>query len=290
MKTKTSENPFRNTRPPVRRITSPFSVRMEGPRTPSEIAIAKTQREKRQNINGDIEHLPSVTDLHAYLEQHGHADACAHAYSCDPWKYEPIMCQDLGLMLGKLSEEYDHTKRENLEYEINELRGLIRAGSWMTYERPDLPKDLQTYEKLLKHAGHTFIYEIEARLRSINLQINDPAIRRSDPTWVKELETEKKDLLRLMEATPKIADDLKRGITGDTLERSVRTFDAIYNTLLLEMQKLLAAGGTTSEDPTLQKQTRDLRGEVVILRPIRDLLYYRRLYPKQAARAITPNI
>ncbi len=102
----------------------------------------------------DIEHLATVRDVETYLDERviqkikdlellhkKHAPtyiiedvikeikhlerACSEAYSCDPWKYEPVLLDDL-IRLHHDAAPYDY---------INHIRGLIRAGSWMHYTR-----------------------------------------------------------------------------------------------------------------------------------------------------------
>ncbi len=96
-----------------------------------------------------IEHLATVRDLEAYLAQElAHATdpaerkrletACSEAYSCDPWKYEPVLLDRLIALRQADGDQED----------IDRLRGLIRAGSWMQYQRHDDAAVLEDIRRL----------------------------------------------------------------------------------------------------------------------------------------------
>lgn len=83
--------------------------------------------------------------------------ACLEAYTCDPWAYEPVLLDTL------VRAKETHEKPEK----IQELRALIRAGSWMHYQRHDeqdilerirqLRRHLPAHAEALQQAAHAYI-------------------------------------------------------------------------------------------------------------------------------------
>jgi len=221
-------NPFRTPVPqPNKRQV--FSSRMESARTPADVAVqrAAQERQRHELTKGgkEFEHLHSVLDLHRYLEESGHGEACKNLYSCDPWKYEPILLEEL--------EKHRGSPR---------LRGLIRAGSWMTYPRMDLDAVLDRL--------HT----------------------------VRRLDTNPADA----QALDAIESALKTGKLGADLEPETQALEHISRELWLQLKRALAPHGIPSTEASNDQTTKPLRRELDALRPIRDFLYYRTLYPTWA--------
>lgn len=132
-----------------------------------------------------IEHLATVKDLETYLgQQASHMrqqikvmrsasqsryaieqaeaklaqleSACLESYTCDPWSYEPILLDQL----VHAKEAHKHSE------EIQKLRSLIRAGSWMHYQRHEevdilekirqLRRQFPAYADALQRAAHVY--------------------------------------------------------------------------------------------------------------------------------------
>lgn len=249
-------NPFRSSpQPSYARRPSPFSTRME--RTPTEAATEQRFRENQRKPKPDAEHFASIVDLHSYLDRRGYEEACKHAYSCDPWKYEPVLFTDL--IKARINDD------KPLQ---NELRELIRAGSWMTYPRVN--------EK-----------EIETRLKEVERQEESSwtwRIRQSDPDTAKELS---KDLQEVKGDIEGIRQSLQKGTVGLELETATRAIEDISARLWTDLKQLSSIHGLKEKELRTHHLTSPITQEIERLRPIRDLIYYRRLYPKQAARSLT---
>lgn len=249
-------NPFRSSsQPSYARRPSPFSTRME--RTRAEAATEERFRENQRKPKPDAEHFASVVDLHGYLERRGHAEACKHAYSCDPWKYEPVLFDDL--IAARIKEDKPGQ---------DELRGIIRAGSWMTYPRVDAK-------------------DIESRLKSVQQQEEASwtwRIRQADPDTAKEL---RDDLKEVQQEIVGIQRALTDGVVGPELESATRAIEDISARLWTDLKQLASIHGLSNEDLRRNHLTKPITQELERLRPVRDLIYYRRLYPKQAARSLT---
>ena len=150
---------------------------------------------------------------------------------------------------------------------LSELRGLIRAGSWMTYERQD-------------HAS------VQSALKQLRLYEELDwlsRIREADPDTSKEfregMREELGDLDRVRQA-------IHDGLTGDEVEQATRTIEDINATLWLEIKKILAAHGLPWQEASRHRLTKPLYQQIERIRALRDFLYFRRLYPKRAAAAL----
>ncbi len=228
-------------------------MRMEGPRTPNEIARARKERAQGHEPEAGIEHMPSVTDLYAYLKTHGHEEACANAYSCDPWKYEPVLFEDL----------IDIRATTNDAVALRELRGLIRAGSWMTYER-QTPEDLRSHLKTV---------------RTREQQEWEWRIRNADPDTSKEY---REGMKEEMEDLDQVEHALRMHAVGEEAAKAAKTVEDLAASAWLELKKQVAANGLEWDDVPHASETRQLYKEVEGLRPLRDELYFRSLYPNLA--------
>lgn len=268
MANKFETNPFA---PPAeaQRKRGVFAVDLRGPQSSREKALEERFREaqRARGQPADSRRMPMIFDLHAYLEKRGHTEACESVYSCDPWKYEPILYQDLGLLQLERDETQDETRKKELDGEISKLRGLIRAGSCLTYDRPDLSRDLPKFEAVLQRHAH----DLRDDLASLQQQITDIKLQAADPGWIEELQSERDNLLRLKAAFSRVGENLRKNVGGENLEETVRAFDAIYGRLVMKIKSLTAAYGNPEQSLLAQ-----LRREVDALRPVRDILYLRR--------------
>lgn len=145
-----------------------------------------------------IEHLATVKDLETYLGQQAsrmrqhiksmrtstqnkHAieqaeselarleSACLEAYTCDPWAYEPVL-------LDKLV----HAKEAAHSEDIQQLRSLIRAGSWMHYQRHDEADILEKIRQLRRQfPAHADALQQAARVYTDHVvgEALEPAVR-----------------------------------------------------------------------------------------------------------------
>jgi hypothetical protein len=82
--------------------------------------------------------------------------ACSEVYSCDPWKYEPVLLD--ALIIAR--------EAEAPQEDIDRLRALIRAGSWMQYQRQDEEAVLAVLRRLRRREPASW----EARLAAAEAQ------------------------------------------------------------------------------------------------------------------------
>lgn len=182
------------------------------------------------------EHLYLIHDLQAYLaeprmqerafERFQRETACADVFQCDPWKYEPLLLDDLLKARTFQSPE-----------EIHQLRGLIRAGSWNTYEH-------QEQDDILK------------RLKELR-------------------EIEKQEAPHI----DRVIADIRNNVIGEALEISVHTIENMNVTAWHQLKRYHGIRGEQAHIEKPNALTEQLHAELTLIRPIRDLLYFRRLYP-----------
>lgn len=270
-------NPFDRfkTEPVLRRERrSIFPVRTRGPQTEGEIIIARKRTEEqrgRELIGGKVmEHMHSIHDLRDYLaeprqnetpiQRRERETACANSFTCNPWKYEPLLLDDL--IQARVMES---------PQDIHKLRGIIRAGSWNTYERESIPDIL----KRLKHLRD--IVEFHRRA------LTDP---RDTSTTREHLD----DLDEELEGIDKVIADVSSGVIGEPLEVSVRTIEDINVTTWHKLKQHHIIRGERPQPDRPDTLTKQLYQELALIRPIRDLLYLRRLYPVLAHMSVQPNM
>lgn len=219
--------------------------------TPVQIAIDRDFRRSRQErARVDLERFLSVTDLHDHLEANGHLEACEHAFKCDPWKYEPILLEEL---IGELASDGNPER-------VNRLRKLIRAGSWMSYSREN-PDDVSA--------------DLNA-VRASEERSWESRIRHADPDTSKELRED-------MEGELKEFDFVVRAIESNSVGRdaepATRAIDNLQARAWNALKRLLAVRDLSLDEAKRDHVTKPLIAEIERLRPVRDLLYYRRCYP-----------
>lgn len=201
--------------------------------------------------------MHSVTDLHKWLEDRGHVEACSNLYRCDPWKYEPLLLEELYRL--KRTEGADAA-------ELNEIRGMIRAGSWMTYERLDDRTAVAGLGTVREREQADWLWKI----------------RNADPDTAKE-HAENRD--QLLADIDRIERELYAGKIGESLENTTTSVESLMAGAWHELKKAIAMHGLTWDDVKKHPATKGLFEEIEALRPVRDLAYYRRLYPHQARAA-----
>lgn len=250
-----------------------FPVRLRGPQTAGEIEIAKqrlAEGRTRETIQGtEIEHLHSMKSLVEYLEEPRENEkpaeriaretACSEAFSCNPWKYEPLLLDDL--LKARIMQSAD---------DIQQMRGLIRAGSWNTYQ----------------HESESDILQRLKTLRSITEYHRQTLIRTSDPTTSRE---HHEDLQEELAAIDHVISDVRNGVTGEALEASVKTIENINVTSWHDLKRHHAIRGEQPRPDAPDALTKQLYQEIALIRPIRDLLYLRRLYPVLAQKGLQPK-
>jgi len=212
------------------------------------------RREKRSGPGAELERLHQLPDLHDHLVAIGHPEACSGIFTCDPWKYEPILLDEL---ISERAGANDPTR-------LAEIRGLIRAGSWMSSPRTET-KDAQ------------------ADLRDVALREDqdwNARIRHADPDTAMEL---KQNHAQLKEELRRVEAALSAGSLGEVLEGSVRTIENLNASLWLQLRKLMAANGLDIQTAKSHPTARLCLEELEYIRPLRNFLYYRRLYPKWAS-------
>ncbi len=246
----------------------------------SKQAAKQSFRKVENNKSEEREHLHTVNDIYIFLQEYLASwrrklaeqknepgivskiksyiseieKACTGEYSCDPFKYEPIL-------LELLNEE--KVKNSNPQ-KINELRGLIRAGSWMTYER-------------MKPAA---IIGLVNKLKILETEARSFWLKQADPDTYKELSQDLKETLNDLE---EVNLSLRQNKTGQDLEAYARIIENLNARIWIALREFMNLHHLEPNSLRSQTLTKPLIEEIEIIRPIRDLIYLRRIYPKWAA-------
>lgn len=245
----------------MEKYRNPFSIRPEAG-TVVDIGIARARRREKQERDArELETFASVSDLHDYLEERGHVDACAHVFKCDPWKYEPILLDDL----------IDERIGSNDPKKIDRLRKLIRAGSWSGYQRStrgEIIEDLDAVDERITLEGIRRIHDAE---------------RQSDAKSASELSDELAEARRVLNA---VNAAIREGLRGDAAEDATRTIEDLQASSWIKLKGVLAAHGLSLEearaDQRASRYAEPFLKEIEQLRRLRDYLYNRRCYPNWA--------
>jgi hypothetical protein len=246
--------PQQRQRRPTRRI---ISTHMEGPRSPAEITRARAER--TQEKTGAEKKVATVSDLRDYLVARGRADACLNLFDCDPWTYEPIL---LDALIRERATSGDSQT-------INQLRGLIRAGSWNKSKERRVLQLPDAVER---------IQEIQRREE----QGWQERIRHADPDTSKE---HKENLRELLEELAHAEELIRRGVYGEELEPAVRAIEDLNAHAWMELKKACLMHGI---DPTKARAVHfasPLVEEIERLRPLRDYVYFLRVNSDWAAKS-----
>ncbi|MBI5655128.1 hypothetical protein HZC53_05775 [Candidatus Uhrbacteria bacterium] len=213
----------------------------------------------------DLEHIANLYDLQAHLqsvraklknkpaEQRLIADACDNVMGCDPWKYEPYLLDEL------FRERRNNTDPET----VPRLRGLIRAGSWTSYPRPS-QKDI--------------LHDL-ADVRRAEAQDWDWRLRNADPATAKEIREDRDEQAAEFTA---LEHAVGSGVIGEALEVHARTIENLLGHNWFALKKIMAANGLDWRQAETDPATSRLFHEIQKLRPLRDYIYFRLLYPKWA--------
>ena len=234
-------------------LPNPFEKRLR---------VQATEKRAEAESTEKLEHIKYVKDLSNWLEARGHKEACVHLRRsredrCDPWKYEPILLEELYKL--KASRGTDRT-------ELNEIRKLIRAGSWTTYERLSDRDAVSKLGSVREREQADWLWKI----------------RNADPDTAKE-HAENRD--QLLADIDRIERELYAGKIGESLENTTTSVESLMAGAWHELKKAIAMHGLTWDDVKKHPATKGLFEEIEALRPVRDLAYYRRLYPHQARAA-----
>ncbi|MDQ7814963.1 MAG: hypothetical protein RDU25_04135 [Patescibacteria group bacterium] len=232
---------------------------------PQPRQLKPAERKKETLALSRFERIISLEDLQNHLtsllasrrlkgtEEQNVREACDNVFGCDPWKYEPILLDQL------FAERRGAADPEK----INRLRGLIRAGSWMNYPR--------TTEKMA--------LEDLAVVRRSETQDWHERIRHADPDTSKELAKNRDELL---EELTEAEQALTKKTTGDGLDPAARTVEDLLGHEWFSMKQLIAANGLNWQAARTHHLTAARIQEIERLRALRDFIYYRLLYPTWA--------
>jgi hypothetical protein len=224
-------------------------------------------REKREVLPAKpkLEHIHSFTDLQGFLDK-AHRDrrlpneerlrlgeACDSLVGCDPWKYEPFLMDEL----------FRERRGAADPGRIRELRGFIRAGSWMTYPR-QTPADVLAHLSAVRHA----------ELEDWNWRL-----RNADPDTAKEIKENREEQMHEFGLTEKA---VQQGLSGEELEQATRIVENLLGDSWYRLKATMAAHGLDWRMAEKHPATDRLFREISELRPVRDFLYHRRLYPNWA--------
>jgi hypothetical protein len=257
---------------------NPFAEIPEPP-APESSRVLTVKKENREVLPAKpkLEHLHSFSDLQEFLDKARRdrrlmpeerarlGEACDSLVGCDPWKYEPFLMDELFRELrGEADPERIRELRGEADPErIRELRGFIRAGSWMTYPR-------QTPADVLGHLS---------AVRQAELEDWNWRLRNADPDTAKEIKDNRDEQARDFGLTEKA---VAQGFCGEDLETATRIVEDLLGHSWYELKAAMAAHGLDWRAAEKHPATAKLFREISELRPVRDYLYHRRLYPEWA--------
>jgi len=205
-----------------------------------------TPPEERQvRVGPQLERIHSLSDVITFLNERARrrnlperdrkalAEACNDIAGCDPWTYEPFM----------LDELFRERRGSNDPARINELRGLIRAGSWMTYPRIGAKDALDDIAAIKRMHAEESLSGLLAELSNAERAIS-------------------------------------KGIVGEGLERVTTSVENLCAQEWHAIKMQAATHGVTWKNAKENPNTARAATELDRLRPLRDFIYQRRLYPK----------
>ncbi len=232
-------------------------------RTPDLKVVKKETKELPQRPR--FEHIITIDELQKHFAsllasrrlQGAAADdireACDNVFGCDPWKYEPVLLDEL------FTERRGSADPEK----IKQLRGLIRAGSWMSYPR--------TTEKMA-------LDDLSAIHRAETQEWHE-RIRHADPDTAKELAENRNELLAELAEVDRA---ITQKTTGDALDPAARTIEDLLGHEWYTVKQLMATKGLDWRSAQTDHLTATHIEEIEKLRALRDFIYYRLLYPTWA--------
>jgi hypothetical protein len=156
------------------------------------------------------------------------------------------------------------------------VRGLLRAGSSFAYERTSKgqePIRVRTNEEALELLAKA--QRIESEYWDWRMHLSNP--RHQDHDLAKELEEYKESDLHALDL---VASAIRQNRLGDDLESATRTIEDLHQKLWTLSQK------TESTSTYQQTKANPWRDAYILLRSLRNFLYYRRLYPIQAKASL----
>lgn len=208
-------------------------------------------------------------DREAVLAQARQLKLAAHeceTFNCHPAKFEHVLFDEL----------YQERKKDKPDQEhLNHIRGLLRAGSSFAYERTSKnqePARVRTNEEALELLAKA--QRIESEYWDWRMHLSNP--RHQDHDIATELEENKESDLHALEL---VAQAIRQNNLGDDLESATRTIEDLHQKLWKLSQKTETTSAQTSK-------TNPWRDAYILLRPLRNFLYYRRLYPVQAKASL----
>jgi hypothetical protein len=170
-------------------------------------------------------------------------DACEN-FKCDPSKYESFLFEDLA-----------QAKKLGDEKKIHKLRGLIRAGSWASYPPIRGPEELRPFFAKIRLEREEYWNRLQAQ--------------ETDETNKFILEHQKREEAELL---GNYQAKIEKRAFGTALEDVAQFLEELSEQAWLEYKKALAGGVSSLSAEEWKK-------EIDALRPPRDYVLHRRLYP-----------
>lgn len=186
------------------------------------------------------------------------AQECDH-FRCDPWKFESHLFDDIVEERSKSQPDQQH---------LNHVRGLMRAGSVFSFDRlsnGQEPPQVKTSEQALPLVSRARL--VMAEYWDWRIHVAGPF--RHDPEAQQEYEQFKEEALHELDL---VEEAIQRNALGDELEQATRIIEDLHEKIF-----------SLHEKSTDKTHWRDL---YIQLRPLRNFLYYRRLYPIQAKASL----
>ncbi|MCC7357416.1 hypothetical protein IT408_02820 [Candidatus Uhrbacteria bacterium] len=199
-------------------------------------------------------------------------------FRCDPWKFEPYLFADV--LKERSHEPIDQTH-------LNHVRGLLRAGSVFSFDR------LSNGQESIKIRTTEEALSLVSKARFITSEYWDWRMHvagpfHHDPDAKKEYENFKEQSLLELDM---VSQAISKNVLGEELEDATRTIEDLHEkifSLYLKSEKNIPAlqDQINAVNTGKEKQYTHWRDLYIQLRPLRNFLYYRRLYPIQAKASL----
>lgn len=286
------ENPFRATPPATREMREP--EHLHGMKDVKAYLLRKIQTDLLpgiQKIDQSLKEHPDTSPKRfALLEAKRQAMERARQvqqaakecdrFECKPWSYEAFLLEDLFSERAKPEPDQEH---------INHVRGLLRAGSVLAKDTLSNGQEahiIKTDAEALGLIGKAQRTEME--YWDWRMRMATP--RHADPELAQELEEYREKDLHELELAARL---IEQHTLGEGLETAVRTIEDIHqrlHQLYLDAERTLQdippSALASIQGKQAKNQRTQWRDAYLSLRPLRDFLYYRRLYPIQATASL----
>lgn len=245
--------------------------------------LQKINQSLKEHPETSPKRLSLLASRHAVLERAKQLQQAAKEcdrFECHPWSYEAFLLEDLTQERAKDEPDQEH---------LNHLRGLLRAGSVLAKDTLSTGQEahiVKTNAEALSLIGKA--QRIEMEYWDWRLQMTSP--RHVDPEAAGEIQDYREKELHELDL---VRQAIERNTLSDALEPAIRTVEDIHGRLFQlyadaeqQWQHLPMNARGSADAKKAATQRNHWRDAYLSLRPLRDFLYYRRLYPVQAKASL----